>query len=175
MTMMFPQFFKCAVCGSEHKFLELASTNQFGAPDLDFRPPEMARSTIGEWVHECPTCGYVAPSISDDPGKVTREYLQSAEYRGCDGLQFASELAARFYRFSKNCLLNGELSDAYEGLIYAAWASTMLVMTKMQYTVEWRPSTCMTRLFQLRFGMKKRRTCWCKRRICCAAAGSLSV
>lgn len=37
---------KCAVCGKESEQITLASTNTFGSPDLDLRPPEMKRSTM---------------------------------------------------------------------------------------------------------------------------------
>ncbi len=122
MTTMKPRFFKCAVCGAEEMFYMLTSTNQFGSPDLDLRPAEMARSTMDQWVQECPSCGYVARYIMVDPGKVTREYLQSPEYAGCDGLQFKSDLAARFYRLSRVSLINGKTPDAYNALVHAAWA-----------------------------------------------------
>ncbi|MBR4908658.1 MAG: hypothetical protein IKZ43_06585 [Acidaminococcaceae bacterium] len=46
MTTMFRQKYKCAVCGAEQEFYGIASTNSFGSPDLDLRPPEMQRSTM---------------------------------------------------------------------------------------------------------------------------------
>lgn len=74
------------------------------------------------WVQECPSCGYVARQLSDAPKNVTKEYLQSAAYKNCDGLHFTSDLAARFYRESKNYLLNGDILQAYLSLVKAAWA-----------------------------------------------------
>ena len=63
MTTMFRQKYKCAVCGTEKEFYGIASTNSFGSPDLDLRPPEMQRSTMGQWIQQCPKCGYVSGSI----------------------------------------------------------------------------------------------------------------
>ena len=51
---------KCAVCGKISAHFEVTSTNTFGAPDLDTRPPEMMRSTMDMWVQECPSCGYLS-------------------------------------------------------------------------------------------------------------------
>jgi hypothetical protein len=55
----------CFVCGETNKYIELTSSNRFGAPDLDTRPPEMMRSTIYSWIQACPYCDYCAPDISE--------------------------------------------------------------------------------------------------------------
>lgn len=68
MTTLYEQAVKCAACGSENVFTVVGSTNAFGSPDLDTRPPEMQRSTMFAWVQRCPTCGYCASDISSaDP------------------------------------------------------------------------------------------------------------
>lgn len=113
---------KCAVCGAAHQYNVLCSTNTFGPPDLDMRPPEMKRSTMHFWVQECPDCGYVAEDIEDRP-KVSRQYFNTKEYRSCEGKQFKSDLAQRFY---KEYLLKRhayELEAALHPIICAAWAS----------------------------------------------------
>ena len=46
----------CAVCGAMHEYRILTSTNAFGSPDLDLRPPMMKRGTMHLWVQECPSC-----------------------------------------------------------------------------------------------------------------------
>jgi len=63
MTLPYESEDTCAVCGVVSEHTHLLSTNSYGAPDLDGRPPEMERSTI-EWsIHRCPECGYCAPNI----------------------------------------------------------------------------------------------------------------
>ncbi len=111
---------KCAVCGAEVKYAILGSTNQFGSPDLDGRPSEMARSTMGSWVHECPNCGYVSDLLSD-PTIVTRESLDSEEYRGCGGLPFDSFIAERFYKDYLICREEGNHLAAFSSILCAAW------------------------------------------------------
>ena len=64
----------CAVCGATHRYRILTSTNAFGSPDLDLRPPQMKRGTMPLWVQECPSCGYTAEDVSD-PTQIPREYL----------------------------------------------------------------------------------------------------
>jgi hypothetical protein len=65
MTTIFEDEVTCAVCGAKQTVQKLGSTNSFGAMDLDTRPPEMRRSTMDHWVHECDECGYVAADLGD--------------------------------------------------------------------------------------------------------------
>ena len=111
---------RCSVCGAEHTYVVLGSTNQFGSPDLDLRPPQMARSTMGLWVHKCPECGYVSCMVSD-PTTVTREFLESEEYRTCGGIGFSSYLAARFYKDYLICLEEKKIREAFLAVLHAAW------------------------------------------------------
>lgn len=122
MTTMDREVKKCAVCGSKHEYTVIASTNSFGAPDLDLRPPEMERSTMSLWVQECPDCGYVASNITNKPGKVTKEWLASQAYVTCDGIRFRSGLASRFYKQYKISLLNTKTEQAFCAIHHAAWA-----------------------------------------------------
>ena len=111
----------CFVCENESRQTVLASTNQFGAPDLDLRPPEMARSTMCWWVHECPHCGYVSEDLSDET-TVTKEWLESEEYLSLDNIKFEDELAIIFY---KRYLINNKerhYKSAFNALLRSAWA-----------------------------------------------------
>jgi len=65
VTTIFEEEVTCAVCGNEQKVTELASTSSFGSMDLDTRPPELQRSTIGMWVHECQVCGFVSGELGE--------------------------------------------------------------------------------------------------------------
>lgn len=122
MTTMFERKYKCAVCGEEQEFYGIASTNSFGSPDLDLRPPEMQRSTMSHWIQQCPKCGYVSGSIDDDAGKVTKKWLKSKEYTQNDGIKFQSWLADQFYKFYKISLLNEKTEEAFFALLHASWA-----------------------------------------------------
>ena len=122
MTTMFRQKYKCAVCGAEQEFYGIASTNSFGSPDLDLRPPEMQRSTMEQWIQQCPKCGYVSGSIDDDAGKVTKKWLKSKEYTQNDGIEFQSWLADQFYKFYKISHLNEKCEEAFYSLLHTAWA-----------------------------------------------------
>ena len=121
MTTVITQKKKCAVCGHEHDYVQISSTNAFGPSDLDSRPPEMARSTMRYWVEECPACRYAADDISA-PAPVPASFLQSERYRTCDGAGFESPLAGRFYRLY---LIQSELQDtteAFWSILHCAWA-----------------------------------------------------
>ncbi len=122
MTTMYEQSRKCAVCGEAKTYYEIGSTNSFGSPDLDLRPPQMQRGTMGEWIQQCPACGYVSGRIDNDPGKVTKKWLKSKAYTHSDGIDFRSGLADQFYKFYKISLLNENTERAFFALLHAAWA-----------------------------------------------------
>ena len=112
---------RCAVCGARNELAVLCSTNEFGSPDLDLRPPEMKRRTMSLWVQECSKCGYAAEDISEDR-KVPRDLVQSEKYNSCEGHGFESALARKFY---KSYMINRHLqlhADAFYDVLHAAWA-----------------------------------------------------
>ena len=92
-----------------------------GCPDLDLRPAEMKRSTMDVWIQECPQCGYTSESVSDYSG-VTEEWLKSEKYLSCDGINFISELAERFYRCYLIKLEDQNVAGAFYAVLHAAWA-----------------------------------------------------
>lgn len=97
MTTLIDMEIVCSVCEEKSTQPVVGSMNQFGPPDLDFRPGEMYRSTIGTWVMECPNCGYVAVTLENELN-INKKYLKSEEYQTCDGINFKSELSKRFYK-----------------------------------------------------------------------------
>jgi hypothetical protein len=111
----------CRVCKKKSEQIILTSTNSFGSPDLDLRPPEMQRSTMCFWVQRCPSCGYVASSINDSTN-ATRDYLNSDDYKNAKGRNFKSDLAKKFYQHYLVSLLDGETQDAFNAALHAAWA-----------------------------------------------------
>ena len=98
----------------------MGSTNAFGSPDLDLRPPEMERSTMNVWIQECENCHYVSLNLSEKC-PVPVSYIRSDGYLNCDGYAFKSDLARRFYRQHKIKMLAGDLQQAFDALLYAAW------------------------------------------------------
>ena len=111
----------CAVCGTVNDYIELASTNTMGGPDLDFRPAEMMRSTMGLWIQTCRKCGYVSTKI-DEPCILPAEWFRSERYRTSDGLEFVSPLADEFYKQYMICRENSDTEKALEAVLHAAWA-----------------------------------------------------
>ena len=95
MTLPFGSSDTCAVCGVVSEQTGVLSTSTFGAPDLDGRPAEMKRSTIGWWVHRCPGCGYCAPSIDEAPADAA-DLVRSAPYRQQLDDPLTPELARMF-------------------------------------------------------------------------------
>ena len=120
MTNMTQIEMKCSVCGKTSEQPVILSTNNFGYPDLDTRPPEMYRSTMNTWILECPHCGYVAKNLEEEL-KINEDYLKSNKYKTCNGINFKSDLSKNFY---KRYLIESENSEdinAYFALLYCAW------------------------------------------------------
>lgn len=112
----------CSVCGAESEHPLLLSTNTFGGgPDLDGRPGEMMRSTMGTWVQKCPVCGVVAYDLEQE-SPVTEKWLKQKSYRTCDGIRFKSALAKQFYRHYKILAFAGDYEATFHEILCAAWA-----------------------------------------------------
>lgn len=79
---------QCAVCGAHSEQTAALAVTAEAAPhdppDFDTRPAEPLRSTISQWVQQCPACGYAAPEIAYAPEGVA-ELVQSERYANCDG------------------------------------------------------------------------------------------
>ena len=121
MSQVYPETVRCAVCGKKSEQYVLISTNTFGSPDLDLRPPEMERSTMVYWVQKCPRCGYVAESLEDVP-KINAPFLKTDEYQKCLGLTFQSELAKTFFRQYLIQVAERNAEKAFYAALHAAWA-----------------------------------------------------
>jgi hypothetical protein len=96
------------------------STNRFGEPDLDGRPPNMARSTMSAWLHECEHCGYPFHEREADAGDVGPA-LESKAYRALDAKRGDGRFANRCLR---RALIDEYWNDSKEAarhLLWAAW------------------------------------------------------
>lgn len=107
----------CPACGNTFEYQSLASTNSFGSPDLDLRPPPMHRNTMHTWVvrcHQCDCC-FKPDSESND---LNVGIIDTEEYKQLRKNQTLPELAKDFM-----CL--GMLQKYPDGkitaLLHAAW------------------------------------------------------
>ncbi|MGV6852048.1 MAG: DUF2225 domain-containing protein [bacterium] len=120
MTTMYEEEVECCICGEKSNHMGIGSTNSFGSPDLDTRPPEMQRSTIYQWIQRCPSCGYCSPDLSEC-GDKTKEIVNSKEYQSLIGSQEIPEVAASFLALSYEKEKQQEYSDSAWRAIHAAW------------------------------------------------------
>lgn len=113
---------KCSICGKISEQEVLLSTNRFGFPDLDTRPPKMERSAIMECgLQECPHCGYVAFDLRA-PTSVMKEWLKSDKYVSCDNRNFIHALAEKFYKDYLINVVDNNHRFAFFSILRAAWA-----------------------------------------------------
>lgn len=112
---------KCAICTETSPQSILTSTSTWGYPDLDLRPSEMQRSSMFAWLQECPYCGFVARDIEQTHVKVAPDFLKSDEYLTCEGHDFKSDLAKRFYGHYLISKTNNIQDVAFYSLLHCAW------------------------------------------------------
>lgn len=122
MTTFFKVKKKCALCGAESTFEVIGSTNSFGSPDLDLRPPEMMRSTIDHAVEVCPECGYTARDVEEET-KVKPEMMKVPAWKTFDGIPFKDELSKNFYHAYLLAAAVDDTETAFTMLRNAAWVS----------------------------------------------------
>jgi len=118
MTTMFEKEFQCAVCGTPSSHMVIGSTNSFGSPDLDTRPPQMSRSTLYQSIQRCPTCGYSAHDLSKNEAgsDEIEKWLQSDEYQNILNNKKMPEEANTFMAMSY-------LSQKQNDFVSSAWES----------------------------------------------------
>ncbi len=120
MTTTYGEKARCAICGTEAMYSYIGSTNRMGDSDLDGRPSEMERSTIGFWIHICRKCHYVAPKISDEV-EGAREVVKSEDYKAQLNREGYSKLANLFLCRAMILRAAGQLGDAGRACLHAAW------------------------------------------------------
>ncbi len=111
----------CSICGTVHEERLLSSYSNFKRPDLDYRPSEMGRSTMSHWVQTCPECGLVAPSVEQNR-KISRDYLDSEEYKTCRGRKFKSWLAEKLFKYYLISNQEGYVDECMDSALHTAWA-----------------------------------------------------
>lgn len=121
MTTYATEEVTCALCSRAVTVNVLMSTNTFGSgPDLDTRPGEMMRSTMGAWVHACPGCGFVSAELGT-AAPTDRAVVDSDLYQN-ERVAKRNELASRFVCRSLLEEAAGDLSAAGWRRLHAAWA-----------------------------------------------------
>jgi hypothetical protein len=122
MTTIFRQSATCAVCGRTAEATLTGSTNQFGFPDLDFRPPEMMRSTIGSWLQECPSCGYCAESLEEADAGVVAIVRGEAFAAFRSGIADFAQPAKSFHAAAFIAAERLRYAEAFHHTLHEAWA-----------------------------------------------------
>lgn len=121
MTTIRDKQLTCAVCGHSNRHTVLTSSNRFGAPDLDSRPPEMLRSTISYWIQTCPVCGYCAPDVSQPPPPGAPDLVHSEDYQTLLKSPDSPRLANRFLCWATLLDASDPVRAGWARL-HAAWA-----------------------------------------------------
>ncbi len=122
MTTIFPSVVSCAVCDRDVEVIMIGSTNRFGSPDLDFRPPEMMRSTMGSWLHECPSCGYCAEALDEADAEIVA-IVKGDSFRSFrSGAAGFGQPAKMFHSAAFIAAEAGKLADAFHHTLHEAWA-----------------------------------------------------
>lgn len=121
MTTILPEALVCSFCGNSSTQHLLGSTNSFGRPDLDTRPPEMMRSTMHLWLQECPHCGYVAKDLAQPPHASARLYCGESGWRGNPYHDYPA-LARQFLKLADLQEGVGHTLEAAWSALRAAWA-----------------------------------------------------
>ena len=118
MTTLFQSEEKCGCCGKKVQVTRIGSTNAFGSPDLDLRPPEMQRSAMFCGMQYCPFCGYAAWELSekieqtDELKRLLSEKIDLQDY------------VPRFERAAAIAVLKGTEPDEVNWLyLCAAWCA----------------------------------------------------
>jgi len=120
MTTTVQNKVKCSVCRRKSSHTSVVSTNSFGSPDLDTRPPEMQRSTMQYWIERCPNCGYCTTDLSKSSVTV-KKIIKNKEYiNQLNNKRFPS-LANSFLCYSIIQQSEKDFNGATWSVIHAAW------------------------------------------------------
>ena len=111
---------RCALCSAQAFFTCADVTDAVGAPDLDFRPAEPARSAMLAWVQRCPSCGYCASRI-DEASPEVDDVVTSDRYQAQLVEDGVPELARSMLAAAVLAEELGDEAEAARCAIQAAW------------------------------------------------------
>jgi hypothetical protein len=114
MTTLATETVVCSACGHVFTHGTWASTNAFGSPDLDTRPPEMRRSTMHTWIQRCPSCGFCSRDVTKFDDRF-RAVMSGPPYR----LQLAD---TRYPDLASTFICEAMLVEAVARRDEAGWA-----------------------------------------------------
>jgi len=120
MTTIYNERITCCLCGKESEYRGIGSTNAFGSPDLDTRPPQMQRSTMFAWVQRCPYCSYCSSDIAKASEK-TKSVIESGEYQSQLKDKAFPDLANSFLCEAMIAEKEERFSEAAWAMIHAVW------------------------------------------------------
>ncbi len=110
---------KCGCCGKVFAAaLPEPSAEAGDWFDLDQRPPEPMRSELYRQIFRCPDCGF---SFGPRDRSVPRDYVESEEYRTCEGNRLPEGLGADYYRMGMTALRSSDKQTAFAAFLRAAW------------------------------------------------------
>jgi hypothetical protein len=121
---------RCAVCGAESRQAAFRPGPPEQAPDLDLRPGEPVRSTMGRWLQQCPNCGYAAPDIGR-AHPAAAQAVAAAPFRALVAEASHPPLARRFLAWGHVLEETGALHAAAEATLHAAWVADDLGMAEL--------------------------------------------
>ena len=125
----------CSICGTASEQQVLMSTNTLGFQDLDLRPPEMQRSTMSTWLHECPSCGFVSEDLTNAE-EGTQELLAAERFKALH--QDRALSGTLIGRCLKRSFLAEELGNALEAANCALWAAWAADDSDNRSAIEYR-------------------------------------
>lgn len=112
----------CAVCGNESRQALFRASAPEQAPDLDLRPGQPLRATMGRWLQQCPHCGYAAPDITQ-AHPAAAQAVGGANFRALLNDASHPPLARRFLAWALVLEETGALHAAAEATLQAAWTA----------------------------------------------------
>ncbi len=113
---------RCGVCGTESRHPPFRPAPPEQPPDLDLRPGEPVRSTMGRWLQQCPGCGYCAPDITR-AHPAAAEAVRAAPFRALMADATIPPLARRFLAWALVLEETGALHASAEATLQAAWVA----------------------------------------------------
>jgi hypothetical protein len=117
---MAPAGVLCGVCGTESRQTLFRPGAPEQAPDLDLRPGQPLRATMGRWLQQCPNCGYAAPDITQ-AHPAAAQAVGAANFRALLNEASHPPLARRFLAWALVLEETGALHAAAEATLQAAW------------------------------------------------------
>ena len=120
MSLIYGEDVECVVCNEISNQAVIISTNVFGSPDLDTRPPEMERSNLEFEIQRCPSCGYCSSDLSKCHEN-SKDIVGSQKYKTIITDCLLPEVASSFMALSYEYEQNNQIRDSVWSAIQASW------------------------------------------------------